>query len=122
MGEEKKRNMETTDKLISTFEHEVYNILSKCLSEGETLLFDKKFYFSAPNGIKKLEWPKQTFIEVKYRLIYNSLSRIRYYYDALSPQKLIVIVFDYDNVSTRLYNKVKLQNTLLANKNQGEKQ
>ena len=100
--------MEATDKLISTFEHEVYNILSKCLSEGEALLFDKKFDFSAPNGIKKLKWPKETFIEVKYRLIYNSFSRIKYYYDALQPQKLIVIVFDFDNESPRLYNNVQL--------------
>lgn len=100
--------MEATDKLISTFEHEVYNILLKCLSEGEALLFDKKFDFIAPNGIKKLKWPKETFIEVKYRLIYNSFSRIKYYYDALNPQKLIVIVFDFDNESTRLYNNVQL--------------
>jgi len=105
--------MEITDEIIKTFEQEVYTIISKCLSDDELLLFDKTFDFIAPNGIKKLQWPKKTAIEIKYRLIYSSFSIIRSNFEKLKPSKLIVISLDNDELQLHRLNS----NTSLTGRN-----
>lgn len=87
---------------IETYEKDVYNTISKCLGKDETIEFDKHFDFCVPNGVKKLNWEKGTVIEVKYRLIYNSLERIRYSFDLYTPTKLIIVVIEEKNLSLRL--------------------
>lgn len=86
--------METKENIMLAFEREVYKLISMCLSENETLLFDEHFDFCAPMGVKKLEWEKETFIEVKYRLMPYSFEKIKYNFDLISPRRLIVICHD----------------------------
>ena len=87
---------------IETFEKDIYNIITKCLSEDETIEFDLHFDFRVPNGVKKLNWEKNTVIEIKYRFIYNSFERIRYSFDLYSPPKLIIVVIEENSLSLRL--------------------
>lgn len=87
---------------IETFEKDIYNIITKCLSEDETIEFDLHFDFRVPNGVKKLNWEKNTVIEIKYRFIYNSFERIRYSFDLYSPTKLIIVVIEENSLSLRL--------------------
>lgn len=94
--------MDMTIHQIETYEKDVYNTISKCLGKDETIEFDQHFDFCVPNGVKKLNWEKGTVIEVKYRLIYNSLERIRYSFDSYTPTKLIIVVIEENNLSLRL--------------------
>lgn len=87
---------------IETFEKDIYNIITKCLSEDETIEFDLHFDFRVPNGVKRLNWEKNTVIEIKYRFIYNSFERIRYSFDLYSPPKLIIVVIEENSLSLRL--------------------
>ena len=105
--------MGKTDKIIKTFEQEVYTTITKCLSEDEILIFDKTFDFIAPKGVKKLQWPENTAVEIKYRLIYSSFSIIRSNFDKLSPSKLIVITLDNDELQLHRLN----HNTSLTGRN-----
>ena len=91
---------------IDTYERDVYGIISKCLGEDETIVFDQHFDFRVPNGVKKLNWEENTVIEVKYRLIYSSIERIKYSFDSYRPPKLIVVIIDEDYMSIRSENKI----------------
>lgn len=82
----------TTD----TFEKAVYLSIENCLSNNEGLLFDSMFDFRLPKGAKKLGWPENTYVEVKYRLLYDSFSRIIHMYEIVNPSKLVVIVANDD--------------------------
>lgn len=94
---------------MNTFEQDVYALVSKCLDKDESITFDKFFDFHLPNGVKKLEWLENTYIEVKIRLIYDSFSRIQHYYSLINPSKLIVIVFDENTTSLRLESNSKME-------------
>ena len=94
--------METKENIMLAFEREVYKLISMCLSENETLLFDEHFDFCAPSGVKKLEWEQKTCIEVKYRLMPYSFERIKYNFDMNSPRRLIVIYFDNRDIPVNL--------------------
>lgn len=82
--------------LVDSFEKEVYAAISKCLNKNEKIEFNKYFDFFLPNGVETLGWKENTFIEVKYRLMYDSFSRIRITYDRIhtSPKNLIVIYYE----------------------------
>lgn len=82
-----------------TIEQEIYKQISRCLGNDETIALGREFDIILPNGVKKLKWPQNTAIEVKYRLIYNSFSRIKELYDKIRPQKLLVVVVE-DSVSS----------------------
>ena len=82
---------------ILFFEKAVNDLLLRALSEHETLehyFGPAKFDFCLPKGLKAMEWPANTHVEVKYNLIYNSLDRILMQKSRIKPAKLIVIVKD----------------------------
>lgn len=78
----------------STLEKTVLQSIEQCLSENEHVVKDSLFDFHLPDGVKNLTWPKDTFVEVKYRLMYDSLSRIIRTYDSRQIGKLVLIVAD----------------------------
>ena len=90
-----------------TIEQEIYKQISRCLGNDETIALGREFDIILPNGVKKLKWPQNTAIEVKYRLIYNSFSRIKELYDKIRPQKLLVVVVEDSVSSFRLGNSRK---------------
>lgn len=94
--------METKENIMLAFEREVYKLISMCLSENETLLFDEHFNFCAPLGVKQLEWEQGTCIVVKYQLMPYSFERIKYNFDMNSPRRLIVIFLDERDIPVNL--------------------
>ena len=94
----------------NTFEKDVYELISKCLGEDEKIEFGKDFDFYLPNGVKKLGWEKNTAVEVKYQLIYDSLSRLKYYYEKVKPDRLIVVVIHEIAPLINLHNNIKDSN------------
>ena len=88
---------------IKTIENNIYNSISHCLEEGENIVTDRLFDFYLPNGSKKLNWPKNTYIEVKYRMIYDTFAKIQYSYDNSNAEKLIVIVITEENVINNIF-------------------
>lgn len=91
-----------------TIEQEIYRLISRCLGNGETIALGGEFDIILPDGVEKLKWPKNTAVEIKYRLIYNSFSRIREFYDKIRPRKLIVVVIDENVSSLRLESNVRM--------------
>lgn len=91
-----------------TIEQEIYRQISRCLGNDETIALGREFDIILPNGVKNLKWPKNTAVEIKYRLIYNSFSRIKEFYDKIRPQKLIVVVIDDSVSSLRLENNARM--------------
>ena len=86
--------MNNIDFSAQSFEEGIYTLISKCLTENETIKYDKDFDFFLPNGVKKLSWPKNTYIEIKYRLMYDSFSRIRMMYDKIeNREKNLIVIF-----------------------------
>lgn len=100
--------MDITTEQIGTFEKKIYTFLVKCLSKDEFIRFDKIFDFCLPKGLKNLNWPEETYVEVKYTLMYNTLTKIKRGYDLCKPQKLVVIVMDKDVVPPRLESDLKI--------------
>lgn len=94
----KMQAMQELDKSlgVGTYEQKVYAVLKACLSEGESVEIHPQFDFYAPKGIKKLKWKAKTAIEVKFRLIYDTLSKIKYQYDNKSSDvdNLVVVYFE----------------------------
>lgn len=80
-----------------TFEQIIFNDISKCLSKDETINIHPVFDFYLPDGVKKLDWPQGTAIEIKYKLLFNSLTRIESFYKRANIKKLVVIVLDKFN-------------------------
>lgn len=79
---------------MHTIERAVYLTIFACLdaSKKETIEISNEYFdFFLPNGAHKLGWPQGTYVEVKYRLIYDSFTRIRYIYDRINPSKLVVV-------------------------------
>lgn len=86
---------------MHTIERAVYMIIAACLnvSTSESIEISPKYFdFFLPKGAHKLGWPNNTYVEVKYRFAYNSISRIRHLYDSIKPNKLVVIVIEEDNI------------------------
>lgn len=79
-----------------TYEQNVYIVLKACLSDNESVTLHSQFDFYAPNGIRLLNWPPKTAVEVKYRLIYDTLSKVRFQYDNKNNdvEQLVVIFFE----------------------------
>jgi len=100
---------------IKTIEENVYNYIGRCLEEDEIVVVSGyvSFDYYLPNGCKKLNWPKKTVVEIKYRLIYDSLSRIKDAYDNSDVEKLIVIVITEENI----VNQVFRANNFLSGRN-----
>lgn len=94
--------MDSQDKIlgIGTYEKKIYLLLKACLSEGESLEIHPQFDFYAPQGIKKINLKAQTAIEVKFRLIYDTLSKIMYQYDNKSNEVACLVVVFYETVSS----------------------
>lgn len=90
--------MDSEVNYLKNYEEDVYELISKCLGVDETIKVDAHFDFIVPNGVKKLEWEKETYIEVKYRLTSSYLTKVRWIYDEVSPKKLIIIVIDKNDI------------------------
>ena len=80
-------------------EQEVLEVIKGSLAKDEKIEVggSKGFDFFLPNGLKKMHWPHNTYIEVKYKLIFNSLERIVNQYKEKSVSKLIVVVVDEES-------------------------
>ena len=66
-----------------------------------------EFDFYLPQGVKKLGWPQETYIEVKYRMAYDTITRLRQSYDRIKPKKLVVVVMgDVNYKSYRMLSDV----------------
>ena len=88
---------------IRTIENSIYNSISQCLGEGESITTNRLFDFYLSQGSKKLKWPKNTYVEVKYRLIYDTFSKIQNLYDNSDAERLIVIVITEDNTINQVF-------------------
>lgn len=92
--------MATTPKNMQTIENAVYSAISACLDVAakETIEFSPEYYtFHLPNGVQKMDFPKNTYIDVCYRINYGSLLRIRETFDKIQPQKLLIVAFGEDD-------------------------
>ncbi|MBE6327275.1 MAG: hypothetical protein E7077_09520 [Bacteroidales bacterium] len=86
-------------KKIQTIESEVYEFFYGFLSDNEKIELcclesNHVFDFKLPQGISKLDYPSNTQIEVKYRLMRQSVSFILKHFDMVQPKKLVVVVYD----------------------------
>lgn len=79
-----------------TAEAKVYELLTQLLDDGEKIQYDKDTDLYLPKGLRKLQWPPRTHVEIKYRLVDYSFEVIRQIYAAVSPDKLVVIYFGED--------------------------
>ena len=86
--------MDDIQQMMETYEKKIYSLISKCLKEDEKIGFDKNFDFNLPEGVQALNWPKKTFIVIKYRLMGYAINRLAHNYDTVHPRKLIIIVID----------------------------
>lgn len=95
---------------MHTIERAVYTMISLCIdfSAKESIeISHREFDFYLPKGVKKLGWPQDTYIEVKYRMAYDTATRLRQSYDIIKPKKLIVVVMsDVDYRSYRMLSNV----------------
>lgn len=85
---------------MQTIERTLYMMISSCLdvSLKETIDISHRFFdFFLPKGVKKLGWPKGTYVEIKYRVVHDSITRIRHLYDIVRPEKLVLVVLNDDN-------------------------
>ena len=80
--------------VANTVEAKVYELLSQYAGENESVEYNKITDLYFPKGLKKLGWPANTYVEIKYRLVWSSLNIIRHIYDQVAPAKFIVIYFD----------------------------
>lgn len=92
--------VEPSVESMQTIERTLYMMISSCLDESvnENIVISPVFFdFFLPNGVKKLGWPKKTYIEIKYRIVHDSITRIRHSYDTVVPKKLVLVVVSDDN-------------------------
>lgn len=92
--------VEPSVESMQTIERTLYMMISSCLDESvnESIVISPVFFdFFLPNGVKKLGWPKETYIEIKYRIVHDSITRIRHSYDTVVPKKLVLVVVSDDN-------------------------
>lgn len=88
-----------------TAEAKVYELLTQLLDDGEKIQYDKETDLYLPKGLRKLQWPPKTHVEIKYRLVNYTFNVIRQTYNAVSPDKLVVIYFGeaYNAAYLRLF-------------------
>lgn len=95
---------------MHTIERAVYTMISLCVdfSAKESIeISHGEFDFYLPQGVKKLGWPQETYIEVKYRMAYDTITRLRQSYDRIKPKKLVVVVMgDVNYKSYRMLSDV----------------
>ena len=95
---------------MHTIERAVYTMISLCIdfSAKESIeISHGEFDFYLPQGVKKLGWPQETYIEVKYRMAYDTITRLRQSYDRIKPKKLVVVVMgDVNYKSYRMLSDV----------------
>ena len=92
--------VEPSVESMQTIERTLYMMISSCLDESvnESIVISPIFFdFFLPNGVKKLGWPKETYIEIKYRIVHDSITRIRHSYDTVVPKKLVLVVVSDDS-------------------------
>ena len=89
---------------LPTIERTIFDSILHCLEKGETIIAGTMFEFYLPNGLKKLNWPKETYVEIKYRLLYDSIDKLKDAFDHSNVGKLIVIVISNDDIPNKLYN------------------
>ncbi|WP_036911464.1 SIR2 family protein [Prevotella sp. FD3004] len=89
---------------LSTLERRIFDAILHCLERGETIIAGTMFEFYLPNGLKKLDWPKNTYVEIKFRLIYDSIDKLRNAFEQSNIGKLIVVVISNDDIPKKLYN------------------
>lgn len=92
--------VEPSVESMQTIERTLYMMISSCLDESvnESIVLSPVFFdFFLPNGVKKLGWPKETYVEIKYRIVHDSITRIRHSYDTVVPKKLVLVVVSDDN-------------------------
>lgn len=76
-----------------TSEWAVRNLVLQCLSGDETLEHHEHFDLIAPKGIKNLNWPANTAIEIKPRIMYDTIERFKWMYDTYGAEmELLVLI------------------------------
>lgn len=94
---------------MHTIERAVYTMISLCIdfSAKESIeISHREFDFYLPQGVKKLNWPQDTYIEVKYRMAYDTITRLRQSYDRIKPKKLVVVVMGDAEYKSRMLSEV----------------
>lgn len=79
-----------------TAEAKVFELLSQSLTDGEKIQYNTQTDLYFPKGLQKMNWPPKTHVEIRYRLVDYTFDRIRSLYQAITPNKLVVIYFDED--------------------------
>lgn len=88
---------------ISTIERTLFDSILQCLEKGETIIAGSEYEFYLPNGLRKLNWPPKTYVDIKYRLIYDSISKIRNEFDNSDAEKLVVVVLAEDDLPHKIF-------------------
>lgn len=110
-------NLSDIIKRRRTIESDVYNLLSFCLSENETIIEGEiqrnsasrlVFDYQLPQGLSKLDYPHNTHVEVKYKITNELVLRIRDWYYIIKPTKLIVVVLVGLDISSKEKYKIIL--------------
>lgn len=85
--------------VIEEIEAKIYSQISNLLNKdnGETIESGPYTDFLLPKGCEQLGWYGRTAIEIKYRLLFDSLLKIRKIYDNSGVDKMVVIVIDKDS-------------------------
>lgn len=82
--------------ISNLLEEQVYFSIKASLNGDETIEYKKDFDLYLPNGLRKMGWPPNTYIDIKYKLIFNTFDRIVEQCRRLNnkPLKLIIVVSD----------------------------
>jgi hypothetical protein len=95
--------MDITKNDLITTESRTYNSIFRCLEKGESIVVGQRFDICIPEGSKRLNWPPNTYVEIKYRLIYDTISKLQYAFDHSDAEKLIVVTITEDNAPNNLF-------------------
>lgn len=88
---------------ISTVERTIFDSILHCLEKNETIIAGSEYDFYLPNGLSKLNWPPKTYVEIKYRIIYDSIAKIRYEFDNSDANKLVVVVLSENDLPKKMF-------------------
>lgn len=87
-----------------TLENQIGREIQKCLNsqKEETIVTECEsakhgFDFFLPKGCNILSWPKETYVEIKIRLIYDSLYRMKLKLNNQEDIKKLVVIVKEDN-------------------------
>ena len=81
-------------------EENFYLLMKNNLASDEKIEYNQIFDFRFPNGFKKIGWPPNTSVEIKYKLIFNTYDRIVEQCRKLKnkPSKLIIVISDESDI------------------------